>query len=251
MGDSVLNVVLGVVSSAVSAALAWTVQRGLLRRRLERKRAFFGLRADSGCTTVLPRHMSGTEVSVNRRDVLAVMELAALIRECGARADVVGHDQVTQGLGGRTEFCVGGPAANNRTAAHLRWKLPGVRMERGLEVGGREYLRSDEAEYALLARITAGEGGRPTFLVCGQSAIANLAAARWLSAQYRRLAHRYGTEGTFCLLLKVVQPSAYGADVVELLGDVTREATARPPAAKPGRQAPEPGPEQRSASAAP
>jgi hypothetical protein len=219
-----LNVVLGVVSSAVSAALAWAVQAGLRQRRLDRRRAFFGLRPDSGCTVVLPRHMSGTEHSVNRRDVLALMELATLIRECGARADVLGHDEVTQGLGGQTEFCVGGPVANARTAAHLRWKLPGVRMDRVLAVGEREYVRDAAADYVLLARITAGEGGRPAFLICGQTAIANLAGVRWLSAQYRPLARRYGTEGTFSVLLKVVQPDAYGADVVEPVGDVTREA---------------------------
>jgi hypothetical protein len=43
MDGNVLNIVLGVVSSAVSAALAWAAQAALRRRRLARK-------PSSGCT---------------------------------------------------------------------------------------------------------------------------------------------------------------------------------------------------------
>ncbi|MCX2950190.1 SIR2 family protein [Lentzea sp. NEAU-D7] len=36
------------------------------------------------------------------------------------------HTAVVEGVGDQVEFCVGGPSSNHRTAAHLRWLLPGV-----------------------------------------------------------------------------------------------------------------------------
>lgn len=91
----------------------------------------------------------------------------------------------------------------------------------------------------------AGEGGRPTFLIC-QTAVSNIAGVRYLARHHRELARRHGRSGTFSLLLRVVQPEDYGADVVELVGDVTAEAGAAPPASESGSDGPEPG-----ASAAP
>lgn len=253
MSDTVLNIVLGVVSSAVSAALAWLLQTALRRRSLERERDFFGLPQGGECTIVVPRHVSSqSDNSVNQRDVLALMELATLVRQCGARLEVVPHDKVGQGLGTRTEFCVGGPMANARTAAHLRWKLPGVRIhdsaarDGSIVVGSRAYGQNAGVNHVLLSRITAGEGGRPTFLICGQTAISNIAGVRYLARHHRELARRYGRSGSFSLLLRVVQPEDYGADVTELVGDVTAEAGAAPPASESGSDGPEPG-----ASAAP
>jgi len=230
----VTNIVLGVVSSAVSAALAWLAQALLRQRRAERTRRFLGLRHGGDCLLVTPRHMSGAERSVSRRDLLALMELGTLVRESGARPEVLGHDEVGQELGARTEFCVGGPAANARAAAHLRALLPGARFHAcedtspsPLEIGDRRYEGSRNSGYALLARITAGSGGRPTFLISGQLAFANLAATRYLAAERDRLARRYGTDADFCLLLRVSQTDIYGADLVEFVADVTEPATRR------------------------
>ena len=250
MDGTVLNIVLGVVSSAVSAALAWTLQAALRRRMLDRKRAFFGMYPGTECLIVSPRKGGTTaeERVVALRDVYAMMELAALVGDCGATAEIIGAADVRQGLGGRAEFCIGGPTANERTAAHLRWRLPGVSVTAeweaagapGLTIGDRTYTREKGvADYVLLARITGGAGERPTFLVCGQTAVSNLAAVRLLSRRYRELIRAHGPQGTFALLLRVVQPNAYGSDVVELVGDVTAQASA--PAPIPGR-APDPAP---------
>ncbi|QMU75268.1 hypothetical protein GXW83_05330 [Streptacidiphilus sp. PB12-B1b] len=248
MDGSVLNIVLGVVSSAVSAALAWVVQASLRRRSLERKRAFFGMRAGTECLIVAPRKAGTTAEDrvIAQRDVYAMMELAALVRECGAEAEIIGANEVRQGVGGRAEFSIGGPSANERTAAHLRWRLPGV-VFRGdweagineLVIGDRVYAREKGVvEYVLLARITGGEGERPTFLVCGQTANSNLAAVRVLARRYRELIRAHGPHGTFALMLRVIQPGSYGADVVEFVGDVTAQASApRPvPGAAPGQE---------------
>jgi hypothetical protein len=249
MDGNVLNIVLGVVSSAVSAALAWTAQAALRRRRLGRKRAFFGMYPGAECLIVAPRD-GGSRVEdrvVAQTDVYALMELSALARECGAEAEVVGASQVRQGVGSRAEFCIGGPGSNERTAAHLRWKLPGVSFENDWQagvlttvVGGTPYRREKGlSDYVLLARITGGDGERPTFLICGQTATSNLAAARVLSRRYRELVRVHGTHGTFALLLRVVQPGSYGSDVVEFVADVTAQATAAPAAVS----APEPDPD--------
>jgi hypothetical protein len=86
-------------------------------------------------------------------------------------------------------------------------------------------------EYVVLARLTAGaedRGARPVFVFCGQLAIDNQAATRYLARNYRRLAAKYGRR-PFVLLLKVVNSHAYGPDVVELVADVTAAATVEPP----------------------
>ncbi|WP_069461914.1 hypothetical protein, partial [Actinacidiphila rubida] len=179
--------------------------------------------------------------SLERHDAFALLELAAVIQECGAHAEILAHDTAWQGFGARTEFCLGGPAANLRLAAHLRSMLPGVDInteavsgpEQGaITVGGDTYrLDKGTEEYVLLARLaSAGDSGndRPVFLSSGQRGIANQAAMRYLARHYVKLARRHGVDGTFCLLLRVVNSQAYGSDVVELVADVTKAATSTP-----------------------
>ncbi|MFC9325487.1 hypothetical protein [Kitasatospora sp. NPDC057015] len=243
MTDSVLNVVLGLVATGISAALGWLAQNLRRRRRLGRVREFFGMPGGTECLLVVNRHAaSASSKSVSRNDVFALMELSALVKECGARAELVGHDEVRQGLGHKAEFCLGGPASNDRTAAHLISWLPGVSFaqdpvkhhEMRLTVGSEEYRYQSPSEtpggrvYMLLARIQTGHGGRPAFLIAGQTATSNHAAVRYLVANHRKLARRHGTDGTFALVLELINSSAYGPDLVEPVADVTRQALTRP-----------------------
>src|SRR5690606_36704451 len=69
---------------------------------------------------------------------------------------------------------------------------------------------------------------RPVFLFCGKRAITKQAATRYLARHHERLARKHG-QNSFVLLLKVVNSQAYGPDVVELVGDVTRAAQAALP----------------------
>ncbi|MFF4969836.1 hypothetical protein [Streptomyces sp. NPDC001037] len=246
MNDDVRNIVLGVVAAGVSAALGWLARTYLWRRRLRRKQAFFGLPDHSESLLVVNRNAGGSELSVMRHDVFALLELSALIKDCNAHAQVVAHDATRQGFGERTEFCLGGPVSNRRMAAHLSSLLPGVgvntQAESGPEagafrIGGEDYrVDSGRSEYVLLARLTAGgrDEARPVFLFCGQRAITNQAATRYLAREHERLARKYGS-GSFVLLLKVVNSQAYGPDVVELVADVTRAA--RTPAPEPAAPA--------------
>ncbi|MEU7278522.1 hypothetical protein AB0A69_06995 [Streptomyces sp. NPDC045431] len=233
MYDDVLNIVLGVIATGVSAGLGWVARTALWRRGLRRKQTFFGLPGNAECLLVVNRD-AGTDGAVRRFDVFALLELAALIKDCGAHARIVSHDSAQQGFGERTEFCVGGPGSNRRMEAHLRTLLPGLSVstapepveDRAMFTIGSERYRADPgvSEYVLLGRLTAGEGRRPVFLFCGQRAITNQAATRYLVRHHEKLARTYGADGSFVLLLKVVNSEAYGPDVVELVADVTRAA---------------------------
>ncbi|MEU6223819.1 hypothetical protein [Streptomyces sp. NPDC047042] len=241
MTDDVRNIVLGVVAAGISAALGWLARTYLWKRKLRRKQAFFGLPDNSESLLVVNREAGGPELTVMRHDVFALLELAALIKDCNAHAQVVAHDATQQGVGERTEFCVGGPASNRRMLAHLQTLLPGVRVnvdaepgpDRGaFQIGTERYrLESGRGEYVILARLTAGTGGqaRPVFLFCGQRAITNQAATRYLARNHERLARKHGNN-SFALLLKVVNSQAYGPDVVEVVTDITRAAQTPLPA---------------------
>jgi hypothetical protein len=243
MSDDMLNIVLGLVASAISAGAGWFVRSALWRRSLRRRQRFFGLPTGSECLLVVNRDPGTQEKSVARHDVFALLELAALIQSCEAHYEILVHDAAQRGFGSRTEFCVGGPGSNQRTAAHLRTMLPGVRInldpERGPEqgaftIGGEVYrMVRGEEEYVLLARLAANDeaaGDRPVFLACGQRGVNNQAAVRYVTRHHRALARRHGVNGTFCLLLRVVNSQAYGPDVVELVADITGTATTAPAA---------------------
>jgi hypothetical protein len=238
MADAVLNVVLGLLTSAIGAVAGWLLQTARRRRRTARLQAFFGLPSGSECLLVVNRQFNAASVSVHREDVSALMELAVLVNSCGARPDITAHDRVRQGLGRQAEFCLGGPTSNERTTAHLAWRLPSVAFgydtaERTcqLTVGDREFPEVLDGPagpghvHALLARLDPGDGGCPVFLIGGQTAVANHAAVRYLTAHHRELAGRHGEHGTFALVLRVVNPARYGPDVVELVADVTAAAT--------------------------
>ncbi|MER7951471.1 hypothetical protein ABTY59_29160 [Streptomyces sp. NPDC096079] len=240
MNEDLRNVVLGVLATGVSGSLGWLTRTHVWRRRLRRKQAFFGLPSGSECLLVVNR-LAGSERGVHATDVSALLELSALIKDCGARPRVVQHDTARQGLGEIAEFCIGGPYSNRRMAAHLPNLLPGLTMnveqepreDRGMLTVAGETYRPEWGvdEYVVLARLTRGEDGRPVFLVCGQAAVTNQAAARHLARHHEALAGKYGPNGSFVLLLRVVNSQAYGPDVVELVADVTRAARTAPAAA--------------------
>ncbi|MEV6614219.1 hypothetical protein AB0N31_10165 [Streptomyces sp. NPDC051051] len=241
MNDDVRNIVLGVVAAGISAVLGWVARTYLWRRKLRRKQAFFGLPDNSECLLVVNRDPATSEPAVHRIDVFALLELSALIKDCGANVQVVTQDTAQQGFGERTEFCVGGPASNRRMMAHMSAMLPGVRVNVDAEPGPdrsafqigteRHRLEAGVTEYVLLARLTAAQrrDARPVFLFCGQRAITNQAATRYLARNHERLYRKHGNN-SFVLLLKVVNSQAYGPDVVELVADVTRAAQTPLPA---------------------
>jgi len=220
------DLLINLLASVIAGAAVWLAQYLLRRRRLTRERAFFGLTAGGTCLLSVARHFSSPRrASVHRRDVAALVELATLVRECGAHADLANDGALAQGFGRFTEFCVGGPSGNPRTATHLRTILRGVTFADGVEtitVGGTKYrFEPGVAEYVVLARAWGPARDRPVFVLAGQTAPTNLAAARYLDNRHRALFRQYGDDRPFCLVLRIVEPAVYGADFVELVADVT------------------------------
>lgn len=76
---------------------------------------------------------------------------------------------------------------------------------------------SDES--SLVFRIPIGVGAkRPLWIICGQTARSNHAAARYLNTESRTLIRRFGRQPGFCLALKVINPTIYDHRYVELVG---------------------------------
>ncbi len=246
MGDLLINL----LASVIAGTAVWLAGFLLRRRKLNQARAFFGLTAGARCLLVVSRHASSPrEFSVHRRDVAALVELATIARECGAHADRVGENQPTGEIGRLTEFCVGGPGgASPRSVTHVRAILRGVTYEtfdeekrrRSFTVGGTEYVYSPETSYVLLARFWGPVGGRPVFFIGGLTAGSNLAGARSLATHHPELARTYGIDRPFALVLRIVEPAAYGTDFTELVADVTdvafQPARAAEPAGAQGHQ---------------
>jgi hypothetical protein len=218
------DLAINLLASIIAGVAVWLAGRALRYRRRARMQAFFGLSDGATCLLSVPHHFSSPrEHSVHRRDVGAAVELAVIARECGARAELTGEDGQ---IGRETEFCVGGPTANLRTAIHLRTVLPGVTVGPDtIAAGEHTFAATDEtALYVLLARVRGPAGGHPIFLLAGQTAETNLAAARYLAREHRALRRRYPADQPFCLVLRVTEPAAYGTDFTELAADVTAAA---------------------------
>jgi hypothetical protein len=229
----VLDLLINLLASVIAGTAVWLTQRLVRYRRLAREQAFFGLSGGAGCVlSVAPHFASPSQYSVNRRDVTALVELATLARECGARADLAADAELATEFGRLTEFCVGGPSTNARTATHLRALLPAVTFETATDTarpdlitcGDAEFRREAGAEYVVLARAWGRPPGKPVFVLAGQTSGTNLAAARYLSAEYRGLFRQYGADQRFCLVLRVVEPEVYGSDFTEVAADLTEVA---------------------------
>jgi hypothetical protein len=230
-GEGVNDLAINLLASVIAGTAVWLAQRLLRYRRTSRRRAFLGLVPGAPVLIVVGRHASSpAAMSVNKADVAAVLDLAVLVKEAGAEPTIALHTEAADGVGERVEFCVGGPESNQRTAAHLRWLLPGFTQAPyaedpeglSLRVGTRVFRREPgSCEYVLLARVFAAGRPRPLFLVCGQTAISNHAATRYLVNQQHRLRSSYGTSASFCLILRIVNSASYGSGVVEVVADVT------------------------------
>ncbi|MBL7510321.1 hypothetical protein I6A94_10535, partial [Frankia sp. CN4] len=81
--------------------------------------------------------------------------------------------------------------------------------------------RPGEHEFALLARIAAGPDRRPLFILAGQTATANLAAAYYLRSRADELTAEFSNKPSFCLILRVEAATVYGHELVEREADIS------------------------------
>ena len=234
------ELLINLLASAIVGVAVWVTQRLLQLRKLARKQAFFGARpGEEVLHFVAKHHSSPRENSVNRTDVACLIEVASAIRDCGGIPTLLTSEENRPQAGRVTEYSIGGPLGNPRTEAYLRTDFPGVRFvgdseQLPLLVGTREFrLSPGREEFVLLARTQRSASSRPAFLLAGQTARANLAAARLLSERYTQLNRDYPPGRDFCLVLRVSEPAAFGPDRVEIVEDVTLTAkTPLPPEEK-------------------
>jgi hypothetical protein len=241
MSGAVASVALGLLTSVISGTALWVGQRLWALRRRQRAAAFFGVRAGERCLLVMNRAPASPQ-GMRHSDIHALIDLAVTLRELGAEPEVTVFDQLTEAPGQLAEFCVGGPDANERAQAHLARFLPGVgfrpynprRRDSLAIVAGEQRFNCTPSEevHALLARVLpAGAGGRPLFVIAGQTAVGNRGAVAYLlreAARLRSLASYHG--GQFCVVVRVTQPARYGHGMAELASDLTGTAFAAAPA---------------------
>jgi len=121
------------------------------------------------------------------------------------------------------------PPRPPRESRVIAVSLPGGQEGRRLRGGkdnaekdNREFAgRPGEHEFALLARIAAGPGRRPLFVLAGQTATANLAAAYYLRSRAEELELEFSNKPSFCLILRVDAATVYGHELVEREADIS------------------------------
>ncbi|WP_261556557.1 hypothetical protein [Frankia tisae] len=237
MSAVLFNVAIGILTSVLSGTGVWAWQRLANVRRLARERRFLGISANRECIIVIGHQMQNT-AGIHRADVNAVIEVGGMTNDLGGRFRVLAPDQYRESIGSQVEFCVNGPDANARTKGHMENYLrgvhfrpyrPGHRDSIAIVAGEEEFIRErDRQEYAILARIRIDRESRPLFLLAGQTAVTNHAAAFFLRSRIRQMDKEYGFDRNFCLILSVDQPMIYGHSAVRLKSDVTDVAFADP-----------------------
>lgn len=233
MPDALLDVVTGLVAAVISGTAVWLWQRGRGTRTRRAKAAFFGLRPARECLIVMNRHWASPN-AVARPDVYALLEVGSLADELGCPVSVRTPEELREGSEvDRTEFCIGGPDSNERTAAHLASFLPGITVLPYSEVGHFvEFVAGDQRfvrepgkrEYALVAKFRPPHAQHPVLLICGQTAITNRAAIHFVKRHYATLRRSLASVETFALIVRVTSPEVYGHTMVDLDKDVTAAA---------------------------
>jgi hypothetical protein len=233
------DLAINLLASLIAGCAVWLLQRFTRFRRLARKQAFFGIQSGSRCTISVSRHASSkSSDSVHRGDVAAVVEIAPVIKECRGETDLIVSIGDRRGIGPTSEFCIGGPHGNKMTAAHLKRFVPGFRINAFEEdpegitmfVGDKEFRQTrGQEEFVLLIRIPLpGELATFLWIICGQTARSNRAAAQYLALRHRLLIKNYGTKKGFCLALRLLDSQVYDHNQLEVVGDLANLAFNEP-----------------------
>lgn len=234
MSAVLLNVLIGLVTSVLSGGAVLTWRRVRDTRIMRRKAAFFGLRPGRTCLIVLNDHYDKPG-STSHNDVHTLIEIAALAHEASCPISVLPAGGLHESNGDRTEFCIGGPTSNPRTAGHLAVHLPGVSVrsfsagrDPGIIIVGSAQFPFEHGrlEHALIAKFTPANSSAPVIVICGQRSIDNRAAINFLQREYRSLSRSVGSPDRFCLVVRMISSDTYGHQSAEVAADVTGAAFA-------------------------
>ncbi|WP_406279053.1 hypothetical protein OHT93_38650 [Streptomyces sp. NBC_00191] len=234
MSSVLTNILIGLITSLITGTSVWLWQRAKSASVGRRKAAFFGISPGQTCLIILNHHHR-SPWTMAHHDIRALLEVATLVDQLGGQITVEAAAEIRGSNGDRTEFCIGGPETNQRSAGHLAYHLPGIAFRPFSEqpdalaivVGDRQFLWTrGEQEYAVVARFTPQGASRPVLLICGQLGNTNRAAVHFLKNQYQDLATSLASTERFCLIVRVSATSVYGHELVQLEQDVTTEAFA-------------------------
>lgn len=229
-----LNILIGLATSVLTGGSVWIWQRATNVHTVRRRAAFFGFAPGGTCLIVMNNHWQKTG-STSHYDVQSIIEIAILAHETGCAISVLPADELRESNDDRTEFCIGGPTSNPRTAAHVDSHLPGVRSRPmsakrdsgAILVGGKQFLFDrGRLEHVLVAKFTPQQSSRPVVLIWGHRAIDNRAAIYFLQREYRSLSKHIDSLDRFCIVLRVNSSSTYGYQAAEFVADVTNAAFA-------------------------
>lgn len=178
-----------------------------------------------------PRHQNAMAMG----DVETLIEMVRLVDTINSKATIAKFDHILEPAGAITEFCIGGPASNQRTNVHLTNFLPGITINPyfadsldSLAIKTKDHTyryKKDTDEYAILSRFFPEPDANPVILITGQTAKANHGAVHYLvKAHDGYLRNIFGNRKPFCIVLKLISPLTYGIRSVQVVADISKVA---------------------------
>lgn len=233
------NLILGVITSIITGLAVWSWTKLRTSQLLNRRSAFFGMAPKENCLIVINRSPRNQYAMV-MGDVETLIETVRLVDTINGKATIAKFDRILEPAGAVTEFCIGGPASNQRTKVHMTHFLPGVTISPyiadnpdSIAIQTKDYTyryKKDIDEYAILARFFPEPDSNPVILIVGQTAKAGQGAVHYLvKAHDGHLRKTFGNRRPFCIVLKLRSPLTYGVRSIQLVNDISPIAFAPQP----------------------
>jgi hypothetical protein len=225
------DLLIGIVTSVITGVAVWLWQKLQQSRLSNRKAQFFGLKPKDECLVVVGHYRGQNATS--HGDIDSMIEAVKAIHNIGFEVKVASFEKAIESPGDSSEICIAGPDSNERTGTHLKTFFNDIHVnpynnetDRLAIVTKKKIYRFEngEKEYALLAKFFPKVGGKPVFLICGQTAFSNKGASYYLAKNYDgSIRKKYGN-GEFCFIVRVISPWKFGHKSVELVDDISKYA---------------------------
>src|SRR5512145_59531 len=128
MSPAIENLVIGLLTSVITAIVVWLWQKTRRTYLLNKKSRFFGIAAKEKCLLVM-NHNPDQPSTMNHNDIYVLIEAAKITHDLEGEIVIAPYDVALEGTGEVTEFCIGGPDANQRSKAHIERFLKNVHFK--------------------------------------------------------------------------------------------------------------------------
>ena len=231
LSPSLQDLLIGIATSIITGVTVWFWQKIQQSRLLNRKAQFFGLRSKDECLVILGNYRG--QPATSHGDIDSMVESVKVIHSLGHDVRVAAFEKAIESPGECSEICIGGPASNYRTGMHLSAFFNDIYMnphdaetDRLAIITRKKTYRYEagETEYALLSKFFPKVGGKPVFLICGQTAFATKGAGYYLAKHFDgSIRKKYG-DNEFCFIVRIISPWTFGHKSVELVDDISKVA---------------------------